>query len=299
MNQPFKHAQDSAEVTDNLLKLFQGNEFRLTAEQLQAMRSRINQAVNYHATVGVMGKTGAGKSSLCNTLFGQDVAAVSDVKACTRTPQEITLGLRHGKGISLLDVPGVGESEQRDEEYAALYRDLLPKLDLVLWVIKGDDRALSVDERFYRKIVRPLIQAGQLPVVFVINQVDKIEPCREWNWIEHRPGPLQACNIQIKLASICQAFNIPRSHACTVSAEEGYGLVKLVEKVVRTLPNEKKWSFTREARQENVSAQAQEESTQGLWETVTSAAATILKESWALISSKVSATASRLFGWLW
>lgn len=57
-------------------------------------------------------------------------------------PAEITLSLKQGKGISLIDMPGVGESEQRDAEYAALYRRLLPELDLVLWVIKGDDRAL-------------------------------------------------------------------------------------------------------------------------------------------------------------
>ncbi|USE76473.1 GTPase family protein, partial [Escherichia coli] len=28
------------------------------------------------------------------------------------------------------------------------YRDILPELDLVLWLIKADDRALSVDEYF-------------------------------------------------------------------------------------------------------------------------------------------------------
>lgn len=239
MTQLHDPSQRSAHMADHLLKLFQHKEFLLTSEQLQTIRERIDQVVNYHATVGVMGKTGAGKSSLCNALFGKDVAAVSDVDACTRAPQEVTLAIQQGKGISLIDMPGVGESAQRDEEYTALYRQLLPELDLVLWVIKGDDRALSVDERFYQKVVLPLIWTSSLPVVFVISQIDKIEPYREWDWKKNQPGPYQRLNLEAKLDSICRTFKIPRTRACLVSAEEGYGLIALVETIVRTLPNEK------------------------------------------------------------
>nr|MDN1197076.1 hypothetical protein [Escherichia coli] len=53
----------------------------------------------------------------------------------------------------ITDLPGVGESRDRDAEYEALYRDILPELDLVLWLIKADDRALSVDEYFWRHIL--------------------------------------------------------------------------------------------------------------------------------------------------
>lgn len=38
----------------------------------------------------------------------------------------------------ITDLPGVGESRDRDAEYEALYRDILPELDLVLWLIKAD-----------------------------------------------------------------------------------------------------------------------------------------------------------------
>ena len=54
----------------------------------------------------------------------------------------------------ITDLPGVGESRDRDAEYEALYRDILPELDLVLWLIKADDRALSVDEYFWRHILQ-------------------------------------------------------------------------------------------------------------------------------------------------
>lgn len=52
----------------------------------------------------------------------------------------------------ITDLPG-GREPDRDAEYEALYRDILPELDLVLWLIKADDRALSVDEYFWRHIL--------------------------------------------------------------------------------------------------------------------------------------------------
>lgn len=284
-------------LEDTLQALFHQQESHFTKPQLNALRDRIDQVVNYHAAVGVLGKTGAGKSSLCNALFGRDVAEVSDVQACTRHPQEIDLAIKHGKGISLIDVPGVGESEQRDEEYAALYRRLLPELDLVLWVIKADDRALSVDEHVYKSVVQPLAEQHGLPVVFVVNQIDKIEPTKEWDWRRNQPSSTQARNIEAKLDAIQQQFQAPAYLACAVSAEERYGLTALVELIVRRLPQEKKWSFTREARQENVSEAARRESEQGLWDTIKQAASELLCEAWEKVSSAISSAVGRLFGW--
>lgn len=212
---------------------------KLMPQELKTkIASKLDEMKSYVPKVGVFGKTGVGKSSLCNAIFGADVCAISDIEACTRKPQEVLLELG-GNGMQLLDVPGVGESGERDKEYDELYQNLLPELDLILWVFKGDDRASASDEHFYKRIIRQYVDKGR-PFIAVINQVDKIEPFREWNEGERKPGPKQLTNIEKKRQSIAGLLDIPMNKVIAVSANERYGLVELVDSVVHELPNEQK-----------------------------------------------------------
>jgi small GTP-binding protein len=191
----------------------------------------IQKLTHYEPVIGIMGKTGVGKSSLCNALFQGEVTPVSDVSACTRD----ALRLRLSSGdhsLILVDLPGVGEGEQRDKEYESLYRHILPELDLILWVIKADDRAFSIDERFYRRVMTDYQQR----MLFVVNQADKIEPCHEWNATSNAPSPHQLVNIEAKLESISQLFS-PYHPVCAISARTEWNLPSMVEIMMRCLPD--------------------------------------------------------------
>lgn len=220
----------------------------VTPEQRANINARLSSIINYEPRIGVFGKTGVGKSSLCNALFGQEICAISDVEACTRDAKEVVLNMG-GNGIKLIDVPGVGESTTRDEEYGRLYSELLPELDLVLWLIKSDDRALASDENFYKNVVKPHIDDGK-PFFFVLNQVDKIEPFREWNEETHEPGARQFQNIYRKIDDVAKFFDIAPSRVIPVSANEKYNLTKLVDEFVRALPAEKKITVFRAVSEE-------------------------------------------------
>lgn len=208
----------------------------VTPEQRAKIEQKIDDIVNYEPHIGILGKTGAGKSSLCNTLFGQDVCEIDDVDACTRNPQAVTLHLGENN-IKLIDVPGMGEDQDKDEEYAKLYRELLPQMDLVLWVMKADDRAIAEDKRFYKELVLPALEDNK-PFFLVVNQVDKMEPLHTWDSVQREPSAEQLQNICRKVDTLATQFGIPASHIIPVSAQQQYNLVKLVDEIVYALPKE-------------------------------------------------------------
>jgi hypothetical protein len=249
---------DHSKLLEDALK----QDGQIGADFIGKIFSRVNSVLSYQPVVGVFGKTGAGKSSLCNAVFGKDVCEISDIAGCTRKPQEVILDIG-GKGIKLLDVPGVGESNERDKEYVELYRSLLPELDLVLWVIKGDDRAFSSDETFYKNLVRTYIDKGR-PFIIALNQVDKIEPFREWDESAQKPGAKQAENIEQKRMSVAKIFDLPYSCVIPVSANEKYGLVQLVEKIIEVLPADKKAIVLDSVKAENRSENSKTEAKDGL-----------------------------------
>ena len=66
------------------LKPFQQSLAGLPQWVSERILQQINQLTRYEPVIGIMGKTGVGKSSLCNALFAGDISPVSDVAACTR-----------------------------------------------------------------------------------------------------------------------------------------------------------------------------------------------------------------------
>lgn len=190
---------------------------------------QVSQLTNYVPVIGIMGKTGVGKSSLCNALFADKVSPVSDVTACTRDP--LCFRLQVGEhAMTIVDLPGVGESERRDVEYAELYSQQLPRLDLVLWLIKVDDRALAVDEHFYREVIG---EAYRHKVLFVISQSDKVEP----TYGGEKLSTEQKQNISRKICLLHELFQ-PVNPVCAVSVRLQWGLRVMAERMIRGLPRE-------------------------------------------------------------
>lgn len=190
---------------------------------------QINHLTHYEPVIGIMGKTGTGKSSLCNNLFAGDISPVSDVAACTRKPLQFRLQISK-RFMTIMDLPGVGESELRDAEYAALYREQLPRLDLVLWLIKADDRALAVDEHFYQEVIG---EAYRHKVLFVISQSDKVEPTCGGEKLSTE----QKQNISRKICLLHELFQ-PVNPVCAVSVRLQWGLRVMAERMIRCLPRE-------------------------------------------------------------
>ncbi|HHZ1070134.1 TPA: GTPase family protein [Yersinia enterocolitica] len=201
----------------------------LPAQLSDTILKHIHLLTDYEPVIGIMGKTGSGKSSLCNALFAGEVSPISDVAACTREPLRFRLQVGE-RFMTIVDLPGVGESNARDAEYAALYQQQLPRLDLVLWLIKADDRALAVDEHFYHQVIG---ETYRHKVLFVISQSDKAEPTSGNGQL----STAQKQNISRKICLLHELFQ-PVHPVCAVSVRAKWGLQIMVERMIRCLPRE-------------------------------------------------------------
>src|SRR5690606_38853111 len=104
-----------------------------------------------------------------------------------------------------------------------------------------DDRTFSSDEEFYNTCMKPYMEKGK-PFVVAVNQIDKIEPFREWDLENRKPGPTQEGNIAKKLIYVAKQFgDLPVSKVVDVSANERYNLNNLILKLVEGLPANKKF----------------------------------------------------------
>jgi uncharacterized protein len=154
----------------------------------------------------LIGRTGAGKSSLINSLFTQPVAAVDALPSTDRlqdyhwrvtdrldareAPAELGRG-ESGRGESasgesasgesaseamvLWDTPGYEQVGRAD--FRAMVIDRARSVDLVLLVLPALDPALQMDIDVLQDLQAAV---PGLPTIAVVTQVDRLRPWKEW-----------------------------------------------------------------------------------------------------------------------
>ncbi len=120
------------------------------------------------------GRTGSGKSSLINTLFQVDLAAV-DVLPSTDRIQNYHWQTQTGESLVLWDTPGYEQTNRADLRELVL--DYATNADLLLLVTPALDPALQMDVDFLKDIKA---EVSDLPAIAVVTQVDRLRPIREW-----------------------------------------------------------------------------------------------------------------------
>ena len=123
----------------------------------------------------LVGRTGAGKSSLINTLFQADKAEV-DVLPSTAEIQNYRWQTPTGEVLNLLDTPGYEQANRPEIKEQVLER--AAQADLLLLVTPAPDPALQMDLDFLQTLKADL---PDLNAIGVVTQVDRLRPIREWN----------------------------------------------------------------------------------------------------------------------
>jgi uncharacterized protein len=122
----------------------------------------------------LVGRTGAGKSSLINTLFQAELAVV-DVLPSTDKMQNYQWQTASGESLTLWDSPGYEQASRADLRSQVL--DYAATADLLLLVTPALDPALQMDLDFLQALKQT---NPDLPIVTIVTQVDRVRPLREW-----------------------------------------------------------------------------------------------------------------------
>ncbi|HCR3447339.1 TPA: 50S ribosome-binding GTPase [Citrobacter werkmanii] len=271
----------------------------LPQQTTERILSHLQHAINYEPVIGIMGKSGAGKSSLCNALFQQPVCLTSDLLGCTREPQRIVLTVGE-RSMTLVDLPGVGETPEYDAEYSALYQKLLTELDLIIWVLRADDRARAVDIATHRSLLAYGADASRF--LFVVSQADRIPPLPELAG-QVVPSTEQCLSLAVISSQI--AGQLPSSFpVMAVSAHTGYNLHALVELMIHALPVQASSAFYCQLKPENHTEESDVAVRQRFGEIAGSAFDTViaserLPSGWSLLLRRLREKLVQLASELW
>jgi predicted GTPase len=188
--------------------------------------------------VAFFGKTGAGKTSAINRLFGLSWPT-DNAEACTKqlhrhVASVQVAGQREQRPLVVIDTPGIAESEQADDDYFACYSEALEQARTVVWLFQADTRVYRPDQIALLTFV-PLC-SPQTRWVIGLNHIDRIGP-GEWDVEANRPSPAQSISIAEKIVDVNRrlAKYLPflEGDVVPLSAHYGYGFDELRHRIAQ------------------------------------------------------------------
>ena len=121
--------------------------------------------------VTIIGRPNVGKSTLLNQILGQKIVITTDKAQTTRKRIKGILTDKEGQ-IIFIDTPGVHRPLNKLGEFLVdEAKFALPDADLILFLVDGCEPAGKGD----KWIVENLLKTAKIPIIIVMNKVDKIK----------------------------------------------------------------------------------------------------------------------------
>ena len=122
--------------------------------------------------IAIIGKPNVGKSSILNTILGEDQVIVSEVPHTTRSPQDILLNYK-GNPILLIDTAGIRRKSKIDnpieKQSAKMSLSTIKDCDVVLFVLVAGEKMAKQDKRLINFAIEE-----RKSVIMVVNKWDLI-----------------------------------------------------------------------------------------------------------------------------
>lgn len=129
--------------------------------------------------IGIFGKTNAGKSSLINSITGQNISLVSDLKGTTTDPVYKAMELLPLGPVVFIDTAGIDDTTSIGALRVEKTEEVLDKLDLAILLVSAES-ILSNDVEFEKKWKEKIL-AKKKPIILAVNKIDIVKNNKEFN----------------------------------------------------------------------------------------------------------------------
>lgn len=176
--------------------------------------------------VGIFGETGTGKSTLCNSILGEDIMRVSDIFPVTRGIDSATLIANSKMAIEIIDYPGIGESIEGDKRYEELYENGFEDLDMIIWALRSDVRNYRLSQMHLNKIMKLNINSNKEFIV-TLSMIDRMDISGIWDDESNTPSKGLLSMIERKTMYVSGVLKIPPEKIIPTSGLKGYNIENL------------------------------------------------------------------------
>ncbi len=184
---------------------------KISKEEQDAVNAALNQElIEKPFRVAVIGQSGVGKSTTLNSVFGLK-NYTSNIAEGTTDIKEDVFPLRDGFKLSIYDMPGLNNDEEKDIKYAKLYQQILPNCDVIVYIINAHSRDFGEDCRILKEIVLPICSENHIKdnLIIAVNKIDTIgenidpnDPELQWDIFNNMPPEKLKAAIKTKLGDI-------------------------------------------------------------------------------------------------